>query len=334
LPVPALLDKIPASDPEGKAGVIEALGLAKQYGEIEAVKDVSFRVERGEIVGLLGPNGAGKTTIMKMLTCSLRPTRGTARVAGKDVFEDPLGVKKAVGYLAENAPLYSDLTVEEYLDFMGDARGLSAGARRKGMERVVEDCGLGSVLHRGINGLSKGFRQRVGLAQAMIHDPEILILDEPTTGLDPQQIVEIRGLITGMEGKKTVMLSTHILAEAEASCGRVLILNEGKIVARGSREEIERELRGEITLDLVLRDASAEGMEEQLLAMEGVRAVVFCRSSGEGRFAIRASLAPGGGAEERIFDWAVGRGSKILAMVPRRLSLEDIFLKITGEPAT
>ncbi len=313
--------------------MIEALGLVKRYGRIDAVRDVSFRVEQGEIVGLLGPNGAGKTTIMKILTCALFPSQGTARVAGKDIFEDPLDVKKAVGYLAENAPLYSDLSVEEYLGFIADARGLSRSARREGMERVVEDCGLGSVFHRGIDGLSKGFKQRVGLAQALIHDPEILILDEPTTGLDPQQIVEIRGLITGLGGKKTVILSTHILAEVEASCRRVLILNEGRIVAQGTREEIERELRGEVLLDLTLRMREPDGIDEELPCLAGVRKVISRSAVSADLIALRVSLAPDSGAEERIFDWAVSRGVKILAMVPRRLSLEDIFIKITGESA-
>ncbi len=313
--------------------MVEALGLVKRYGPIDAVRDVSFRVERGEIVGLLGPNGAGKTTIMKILTCSLFPSQGTARVAGKDVFEDPLDVKRAVGYLAENAPLYCDLSVKEYLGFIADARGLSGSARREGLERVVEECGLGNVFHRGIDGLSKGFKQRVGLAQAMIHDPEILILDEPTTGLDPQQIVEIRGLIKGLGGKKTVILSTHILAEVEASCRRVLILNEGRIVAQGTREEIERELRGEILLDLTLRGWETEGIQDELLSLEGVRKVISRSAVSTDLVALRVSLAPDSGAEERIFDWAVSRGVKILAMVPRRLSLEDIFIKITGEAA-
>jgi ABC-2 type transport system ATP-binding protein len=316
--------------------VIEALGLSKSYGPVEAVRDVSFSVDTGEIVGLLGPNGAGKTTIMKMLTCYLFPTAGTARVAGFDVFEDPLDVKSAVGYLPENAPLYTDLTVAEYLDFIADARGLVGERKRERLQRVIGECGLESVIYRDIDDLSKGFRQRVGIAQAILHDPRILILDEPTAGLDPHQIVEIRELIRSLGREKTVILSTHILQEVEATCQRILILNEGRIVAQGTREEIERELRGEVLLDLTLRMSGAAPAGDELLKVEGVRKVVSEERTPRDSVLIRLSLSPDGGAEERIFDWAVARQAKILAMVPRRLSLEDIFIKLTdgeGGPA-
>jgi ABC-2 type transport system ATP-binding protein len=309
--------------------VIEARDLVKKYKAVEAVRDVTFTVERGEIVGLLGPNGAGKTTIMKILTCFLFPTSGTARVAGYDVFEDPLAVKKKVGYLPENAPLYPDLTVSEYLDFIADSRGLAGAKSADARERVIEQCGLKSVLRRRIDEISKGFRQRTGLAQAMIHDPQILILDEPTTGLDPHQIMEIRELIRTLGREKTVILSTHILQEVEATCQRILILNEGRIVAHGTREEIELELRGEVLLDLTLRTGNHEDAGRELLALEGVRKVVSSRSDSAEILSVQLSLAPDGGAEERIFDWAVERRAKILAMIPRRLSLEDIFITLT-----
>ena len=306
--------------------MIEAIGLVKKYGSVEAVRDVSFTVDPGEIVGLLGPNGAGKTTIMKILTCYMFPTEGTARVAGHDVFDAPLQVKNAVGYLPESAPLYQDLTVTEYLSFMADARGLGGAERRRRMDTVVEQCGLSGVVNKGIDTLSKGYRQRTGLAQAMIHDPAILILDEPTSGLDPHQIIEIRDLIKNLGREKTVILSTHILQEVEATCSRILILNEGRIAAQGTREEIERELKGEILLDVTLRKA---GAAEGLGAIEGVRQVISLEKRDEDTVQVRLSLAPGSNAEERVFDWAVAEGAKILAMVPRRLSLEDIFIKLT-----
>jgi len=309
--------------------VIEALGLSKSYGPVHAVREVSFSVGSGEIVGLLGPNGAGKTTIMKILTCYLFPTSGTARVNGHDVFQAPLAVKECVGYLPENAPLYPDLTVREYLEFIADARRLSGAARRERMDRVIGECGLETVVNRGIDELSKGFRQRTGLAQALLHDPRILILDEPTSGLDPHQIIEIRELIKRLGREKTVILSTHILQEVEATCQRILILNEGRIAAQGTREEIERTLKGEVLLDVTFKGGGAEAGALGLVEITGVRKVISVRALSADAAAVRLSLAPDGGAEERIFDWAVSRGLRIVAMVPQRLSLEDIFITLT-----
>ncbi len=308
--------------------VIEARGLFKRYGAVEAVRDVSFTVAQGEIVGLLGPNGAGKTTIMKILTCYLFPSGGTASVAGYDVFDSPLEVKKAVGYLPENAPLYNDLTVSEYLSFIADARGLAGAERKRRLGTVLEECGLSTVMNKDIDELSKGFRQRTGIAQAMIHDPRILILDEPTSGLDPHQIIEIRELIKNLGREKTVILSTHILQEVEATCKRILILNEGGIAAQGTREEIERELRGEVLLDLRLRAAGPQAVQG-LASIQGVSKLISAENGDGGTIIVRLSLAPDSGAEERVFDWAVAGGVKILSMVPRRLSLEDIFIKLT-----
>ncbi len=308
--------------------MIEAIGLFKRYGSTEAVKDVSFTVNSGEIVGLLGPNGAGKTTIMKILTCYLFPSGGTARVAGHDVFDSPLEVKKAVGYLPESAPLYQDLTVAEYLSFIADARGLEGKRRKERLSAAVGECGLSGKENDGINTLSKGYRQRVGIAQAILHDPAVLILDEPTSGLDPHQIIEIRELIKSLGREKTVILSTHILQEVEATCGRILILNEGRIAAQGTKEEIELELRGEVLLDLTLRGIGVKDAQGAA-GIQGVRALISAEGGEGGAVLVRLSLAPDSGAEERVFDWAVSAGAKILAMVPRRLSLEDIFIKLT-----
>ncbi len=311
--------------------MIEALGLSKRYGTLEAVRDVSFTVSAGEILGLLGPNGAGKTTIMKILTCGLFPTSGTARVGGNDVLSAPLAVKESIGYLPENAPLYPDLTVREYLRFIGDARGLRRVEWARALERVVGECGLSDVIDRLIGELSKGYRQRTGLAQALLHDPRILILDEPTTGLDPSQIVEIRELIRKLGTEKTVMLSSHILQEVEATCHRVLILSAGKVVAQGTKEEMERGMRGESLLDLTLRVRAA--LDATMLAqVRGVRRIVSQAAGPEGRLELRLALAPDAGAEEAIFDWVASQGAKIIAMVPQRISLEDIFLSLTERP--
>jgi ABC-2 type transport system ATP-binding protein len=310
--------------------MIEASNLGKRYGSLEAVRGVSFKIDAGEVVGLLGPNGAGKTTIMKILTCYMFPSYGTAQVNGFDVFDEPLPIKRSVGYLPENAPLYTDLNVMEYLEFMAEARSLKGAAKQERIERAVTECGLESVVYRSIDKISKGYKQRTGLAQAILHNPEILILDEPTTGLDPNQIIEIRGLIKRLGQEKTVILSTHILQEVEATCDRVLILNEGQIVARGTTEEINREMKGEVLLAITLKGEQAPaGLEK----VPGVREVLNSSAPGSGRFELQVALLPDSGAEEAVFDWAVERHYKILAMVPQRLSLEELFIKLTREGA-
>jgi len=308
--------------------MIEASNLGKRYGTLEAVRGVSFSINPGEVVGLLGPNGAGKTTIMKILTCYMFPSSGSATVNGWDIFERPLEIKKLVGYLPENAPLYTDLNVLEYLSFMAESRSLKGNAKTERIEWAVEECGLKSVVYRSIDTISKGFRQRTGLAQAILHDPEILVLDEPTTGLDPNQIIEIRELIKRLGKEKTVILSTHILQEVEATCGRVLILNEGQIVAKGSPEEINREMKGEVLLDLVLKgDKEPSGVDR----VSGVRDLLKSSSSADGLHQLKIALLPDSGAEEGVFDWAVKEGYKILSMIPKRLSLEELFIKLTRE---
>jgi ABC-2 type transport system ATP-binding protein len=218
--------------------MIEIRNLQKRYGEIDALRGISTAIGRGEVVGLLGPNGAGKTTAMKILVGYLLPTAGSARVAGHSVVDEPLEVQRRIGYLPENAPLYLDMLVQEYLEFMAAMRELAPREARQSIGVAVDECGIRSVLTRSIGHLSKGFRQRVGLASAILHDPEILILDEPTTGLDPNQIVEVRGLIRKMGESKTVILSTHILQEVEATCSRAVILIDGSIRADGTLSEL------------------------------------------------------------------------------------------------
>jgi len=311
--------------------MIEATNLGKRYGPIEAVRGVSFSISSGEVVGLLGPNGAGKTTIMKILTCFMFPSYGNANINGYDIFERPLEIKKAVGYLPENAPLYTDLNVYEYLDFMAESRSLRGNSKDQRIEWAIEECGLQSVVYRSIDTISKGFRQRTGLAQAILHNPEILILDEPTTGLDPNQIIEIRQLIKRLGKEKTVILCTHILQEVEATCGRVLILNEGQIVAKGTPEEINREMKGEVLLELTLKGERTPG---EIAEVSGVRELLSSEKLPEGGYRLQLALLPDSGAEEALFDWIVKQGYKILAMIPKRLSLEELFIKLTGEGST
>jgi len=316
--------------------VIEARELKKSYDGVEAVKGVSFVAETGAVLGLLGPNGAGKTTIMKVFTGYHHPSSGTALVDGVDVTEDPIAVKRRVGYLPEMVPLYQDMTPSEYLDFAADARELPLSARKAAKERAVEACGLGPVYSRPVDQLSKGYRQRLGLAQAILHDPPILILDEPTTGLDPNQIIEIRSLIRELGKEKTVILSTHILQEVEAVCSSVVILNEGRIAAQGAPGQIGEALKGEERILLRVKSASggleASRLESLLGALPGIRSVSRVEAS-DGSCHAELSMTPSSAMEpgEAIFDWAIGNGLKLLELERRRLSLEEIFVKLTSE---
>jgi len=330
--------------------MIEVKNLSKKYGNFEAVKDVSFSVGRVEVLGFLGPNGAGKTTIMKILTGCHYPSGGEARINGISVEDDPVEIKKRIGYLPENNPLYGDLSPEEYLYFAASGRLISGKERQKAVDFALAACGIESRRNQRIDSLSKGFRQRVGLAQAIIHDPDILILDEPTSGLDPNQIIEIRSLIRELGKRKTVILSTHILQEVEAVCSRVLILNEGIIAAQGTPEEIAHGMMragGRDTWELFLKGALVSELPDRLSCLrlagpacikksevsvealdDGVVRLNFTvqnDASGEGN---RGSHSQDG---ESIFDWAVEEGYKIIGMKCKKLSLEDIFVKLTGE---
>ena len=318
--------------------MIEVQNITKRYGSMEAVKDISFSVGKEQVLGFLGPNGAGKTTIMKILTGFHFPSEGTAKIDGFSVCDDQVEVKKRTGYLPENVPLYNDMTVEEYLSFIAAARLIPKNRQKTAREKCIAACGLKEVRFQMVETLSKGYKQRVGLAQAIIHDPPILILDEPTSGLDPNQIIEIRSLIKELGKSKTVILSTHILQEVEAVCSHVLILNEGRIAAQGTPEEIASTLKGGDTWELLLKgteitkkcallgasqfsfDAAPEIIEEK-----GLFKVRFCLPAGTSN---GESHAVDG---ERIFDWAVSEGLKILSMNRHKLSLEDIFVKLTGE---
>ena len=310
--------------------MIEAVSLAKRYGAFEAVKGVSFRVEKGQVIGLLGPNGAGKTSIMRILTCYHFPTDGTARVDGHDVLTHPHLVRQAVGYLPENAPLYDDMKVREYLSFIADVRGLSGARRSERMDLVVDACGLSEVFSREIRRLSKGYRQRVGLAQAILHDPAVLVMDEPTSGLDPNQIVEIRALIRDLGREKTVILSTHILQEVEALCRRVLIMNAGKLIAQGTLEEIAKGMHEGMMLSVSLKGSLEETTARSLESLAGVRSVAAVRRLPDGRVEVDLDVAPGADPSEAVYDWAVTHGCKIIGMRTEKTRLEDIFARLTG----
>ena len=329
--------------------MIQVENLSKKYGAFEAVRDVSFSVGRVEVLGFLGPNGAGKTTIMKILTGYHFPSGGQVKIDGISVEEEPVEIKKRIGYLPENVPLYGDMSPEEYLYFAASARLLPKAERRGAVDRAISACGLEGYRTQRIESLSKGYRQRVGLAQAIIHDPPILILDEPTSGLDPNQIIEIRSLIRELGKRKTVILSTHILQEVEAVCSRVLILNEGRIAAQGTPEEIAGTMKGKDTWELYLKGAQAAELESHLalaaLEIGEVSAETLDYGIVRLNFAIRQresgpeNAAAGSTGDyspegELIFDWAVSQGYKIIGMSRRKLSLEDIFVKLTSEPLT
>ncbi|MDR3276982.1 MAG: ATP-binding cassette domain-containing protein [Treponema sp.] len=314
--------------------MIEVRDLAKRYGPVEAVKGVSFTVGEGQVLGFLGPNGAGKSTIMKILTGCRFPSSGEALVDGISVQDNPVEVKRRTGYLPENVPLYGELSVLEYLGFIAQARGIPGEGRRRAMERSVALCGLGRVRAQRIDTLSRGFRQRVGLAQAIMHDPRVLILDEPCSGLDPNQIIEIRSLIRELGRRKTVILSTHILQEVEAVCSEVLILSEGRIAAQGKPGEIAGTMQAEAASqgsreawELVLKGAGAAVVEKLLGELPGVSGLRV----GAGHEGVEAvfCLDKAGGSGDAIFDWAVSKGLKLLKMNRKDISLEDMFVKLT-----
>jgi ABC-2 type transport system ATP-binding protein len=305
--------------------MIQAENLTKHYGEVRALDGVSFHVEQGEIVGLLGPNGAGKTTTMKILTCFLPPSSGSARVAGHDIFETPLAVKRSVGYLPEDPPLYNELTVEEYLAYAGRLKGLSGAALKAARARTLEKCGLADVAGRLIGNLSKGYRQRVGLAQALIHNPKVLILDEPTVGLDPNQIIEIRGLIRDLAREHTVILSTHILPEVTATCQRIIIISEGKIVAVDSYENLSQQVGQSRRIHLKVRRPGPE-FADRLLALAGVLNV---EPDAEGGYRVESRLDQD--LREEVARAAVESGAGLLELAGVAVSLEEVFLRLTTE---
>lgn len=306
--------------------MIHVQHLTKRYGQHTAIEDVSFVVQKGEILAFLGPNGAGKTTTMRILTGFMPPSEGTVTIAGLDLFEHPQEIKQRIGYLPEHPPLYQELTVREYLTFVGRLKGVPAMRIPGRMAQVLEQLNLDSVQHRVIGHLSKGYRQRVGLAQALIHDPPILILDEPTNGLDPKQIIEIRNLIQNLAGSYTIVLSTHILSEATAICGRVMIIHRGHIVAEDTPEHLSSRLRHTQKLNLTVKQEPS-GWSNQLRSLPGVLHVT--PGSTTHSWMIECEL--GQDRREELANFVVSQGAGLLELSPVNLSLEEVFLHLTGQ---
>lgn len=314
--------------------MIEARALTKHYGPVTALQNATFRVNRGEVVGFLGPNGAGKTTTMKILTCFIAPSDGTALIAGADIFEDSIAVRRAIGYLPENTPLYTEMLVLEYLEFAGKMRGLDGSALAARVRTVVEETSLGDVLGKSIGELSKGFRQRVGLAQALIHEPPVLILDEPMSGLDPNQASEIRELIREIGRERTVILSTHNLAEVQVTCGRVLIISGGRLVADDTPEELAARAGKPRFVATVRKEGrSASEVRAVFSAMENAGAVV--EKEGLGADELVVEVVPKGHEDLRadIFRAAVSANLVLVGLEQRGENLEDIFRQLTTGPA-
>ena len=311
--------------------MIEARDLSKSYGPVHALNDVSFEVSRGEVLGFLGPNGAGKTTTMKILTCFIAPSGGTAKVNGADVFEDPMGVRRSIGYLPESTPLYTEMLVLEYLEFVAKMRGYSGNEARTRIKKAVEQTSLGDVIAKEIRALSKGYRQRVGLAQALVHEPPVLILDEPMSGLDPNQAAEIRELIKEIGRERTVILSTHDLGEVQVTCDRVLIISKGKLVADDSPEEL-RERSGKASYRLVVaEDAAGDGarIRDLLGSVQGVDRVRPGGSEAKGELVF--AVTPSGSSDLRreLFRAAVDGGFVLLGLEKKSEGLDAVFRELT-----
>jgi ABC-2 type transport system ATP-binding protein len=313
--------------------MIEVRDITKRFGTLVALDAVSFRLKEGEILGFLGPNGAGKSTAMKIITTFLAPDGGTVQVAGIDVLEQPLAVRQKIGYMPENVPLYLDMSVQEYLVFVGRARGLGGARLQERLDWCVEACGLQSEYKKPIQDLSKGFRQRTGLAQSLIHDPQILILDEPTSGLDPLQIIGIRDLIKSLAGQKTIIFSTHILQEVAPVTDRVVIINEGQIIADGSIRDLARQAMGKNRLFATFRHEAAE-VES---ALQSLSEVSEARRLGAGdggavRFEIRGAFDTD--LTGAVYRLAQQRGWELRELQESRFSLEDTFIALTHHTAT
>lgn len=304
--------------------MIEVQNITKRYGNITAIDRVTFSVAKGEVLAFLGPNGAGKTTTMRILTCFMPATEGTARVAGFDCADQPMEVKRRIGYVPETPPVYQEFTVSEYLTFVGNLRGMTGKALTSGIDQSIEKLALGNVRHRLIGNLSRGYRQRVGLAQALLHDPPVLILDEPTVGLDPKQIIEIRELIKGLAGSHSVILSTHILPEATAVCQRVVIISSGRIVAEDTPDQLSARLRHSEKISITIKPP-AEDAAAQLRSIPGILNVFSVQPVGT--FLLECAL--GEDKRDEIARFVIAKQWGLLELRTISMTLEDVFLQLT-----
>ncbi|MEW6258536.1 MAG: ATP-binding cassette domain-containing protein [Thermodesulfobacteriota bacterium] len=307
--------------------MIQVDRLTRYYGSACAVDGISFHIRKGEIVGLLGPNGAGKTTTLRMLTGFLTPTSGTIRIQGTAIDEDPLTVKKCMGYLPESAPLYPDMLVYDYLGYVADIRQLPPSSKETRIDELVDLCDLSAVMHKPVAELSKGYKQRVGLAHAMMSDPDIFVLDEPTSGLDPNQIVEIREIIRRIGRQKTVILSTHILSEAEATCDRIMIIHQGKLVADGTTESIKQSAGGLNLLHLVLEDAAFDDVRNVIGSVPGVTDI---QSITDQPLHVRLTIETDA-VRKAVYGAIRSQDWTLMEMRPETRSLEAIFRDLTQE---
>ncbi|MBN1944965.1 MAG: ATP-binding cassette domain-containing protein [Bradymonadales bacterium] len=311
---------------------ISVTNLTKYYGSLCAVNQASFEIKKGEIVGFLGPNGAGKSTVLKILTCFMSATSGEVYVAGHNVYTDPLAVRRKVGYQPENVPLYNEMLVYDYLQFMAKMRGVPRAKRSERIDYVVQTCGLKPVIGRAIRELSKGFRQRVGLAQALIHDPEVLILDEPMEGLDPNQIIEIRDLIKDIGREKTVIFSSHILQEIEKIADRILIIDQGRIVANGTIAQMTSGIENRRRYRISLKGSSEQetDLKKELGALASRVQLIPPAAGGPDALSFELTTRDGGDLRPRLFQLAGDRKWELLELREVNLSLEDTFRALTG----
>ena len=311
--------------------MIEVQGLNKFYGDFQALKELDFTINKGEILGLLGPNGAGKTTTMRILTCFLQPSSGNIQVKDYNVLDHPLEIKNMIGYLPESAPLYGEMLVYDYLDYVAAMRGLDGSLRVKRITELIEMCGLKEVVYKAIHELSKGYKQRVGLAHAMMGDPEILVLDEPTSGLDPNQIVEIRQLIKDIGKEKTVVFSTHILSEAEATCDRVVIINNGVIVADGATDRLVREFGGGAVVDVTLQYPDVQRVSSEFNQVAGVIDLEDLSEDGEGLVKMAIFSKEDEDIRPALYRVIREQGWDLLDFHRRTETLENVFAQLTRE---
>ena len=312
--------------------MISVSNLSKNYGNVKAVDSISFDLKDGEVVGFLGANGAGKTTTLKMITGYLVPTNGEIKVNGLDIVDNTSEIQEMIGYLPELNPLYTEMRVYDYLEFLGSIRNIKGSDFKQALSRVVDKCGLSGVVHKVIADCSKGYKQRIGLAAAMIHDPKILILDEPVTGLDPNQIVEIRSLIKSLGKEKLVFMSSHILQEIQATVDKIIIIDKGKIVANGTNEELMSDFMGNVSLEMEVMKATKKSAQELQAKIPSVKFISMEKSGGVQK--VNFEYPKDKDPRENIFKYAVKSKWVILKMMPQTTNLEDIFRNLTSSGAS